>query len=72
MFKTLWYKILALFNVKTRTTDKDYTENERFAREYSDIRNINFNAIFSNKLSNFVCNEVYIATIFILSFIIFK
>lgn len=57
MFKTLWYKILSLFGVKTRTTDKEYTENEGYAREYSNIRNINFNAIFSNKLANFVCNE---------------
>ena len=57
MFKTLWYKILSLFGVKTRTTDKEYTENESYAREYSSIRNINFNAIFSSKLANFVCNE---------------
>lgn len=57
MFKTLWYKILALFNVKSRTTDKEYSDNESYAREYSDIRNINFNAIFSSKLANFVCNE---------------
>lgn len=57
MFKTLWIKILALFGKKTITTDSQYTSNQLYEDSYEDIKRINFNAIFSNKIANYVCNE---------------
>lgn len=55
--KNVWVKILALFGIKTITTDQQYTENQLYEDSYEDIRKINFNSIFSNKISNYVCNE---------------
>ena len=57
MLKTLWIKILALFGKKTITTDSQYASNSFYEDSYEDIRKINFNAIFSNKIANYVCNE---------------
>lgn len=57
MLKTLWIKILALFGRKTITTDSQYASNSFYEDSYEDIRKINFNAIFSNKIANYVCNE---------------
>lgn len=57
IFKNLWTKILALFGVKSITTNSQYNDNQFYEDSYEDIRRINFNAIFSNKISNYVCNE---------------
>ena len=57
LLKNLWVKILALFGIKTQTTDMQYNSNQEYENSYEDIRKINFNAIFSNKISNYVCNE---------------
>ena len=55
--KNLWYKILSLFTRKSSTTEKEYQENERYLLQYQNIRDINYNAIFSTKLSNYCANE---------------
>ena len=55
--KNLWNKILSLFSRKTSTTDQEYQENERYLMQYQNIRDINYNAIFSTKLSNYCANE---------------
>lgn len=58
MLKSLFIWILQnVFKIKTETTDKDIDENQRYAGEYQDIQNINFNAIFSNKLGKYVAND---------------
>ena len=58
MLKSLFIWILQnVFKVKTEATDKDIDENQRYAGEYQDIQNINFNAIFSNKLGKYVAND---------------
>ena len=57
LFKNLWTRILALFGIKTQTTETQYNSNQLYENSYEDIRRINFNAIFSNKLSNYICNE---------------
>lgn len=56
MLKSLWQKILALFGKTTQTTDKEYCSNDKYSDEYEDISEINFNAMFSKRLSNYVCN----------------
>lgn len=55
--KNLWDKILALFGRKTSTTNDEYTKNELYATQYQSIRDINYNAIFSAKLSNYCANQ---------------
>lgn len=57
MFKILWNKILALFGQKTQTTDMQLNNNSLYNNNYEDFSRINYNAIFSNKLSNYVANE---------------
>lgn len=55
--KSLWNKILAIFKKKTSTTDSEYQKNELYNMQYQDILGINYNAIFSTKLSNYCANE---------------
>lgn len=55
--KNLWNKILAIFQRKTSTTDSEYQKNEYFNSQYQNILSINYNAIFSTKLSNYSANE---------------
>ena len=55
--KNLWDKILAMFGRKTSTTDKEYTDNQNYMMNYQDINGINFNAIFSKKLSNYCSSD---------------
>lgn len=55
--KSLWNKILAIFQRKTSTTDSEYQKNELYNMQYQDILGINYNAIFSTKLSNYCANE---------------
>lgn len=59
--KNLWEKILALFGIKTSTTNKEYTDNQVYATQYQSIKDINYNAIFSAKLSNYCANQSSIA-----------
>lgn len=58
MFRNIWLWVLEkLFHRTTETKQKDVEDNQRYAFEYERIDNINFNAIFSNKLANYVVND---------------
>jgi hypothetical protein len=57
MFKTIWQKILSIFNKTTQTTSDEYAENDRYAIQYESTRDINITAMFSNKLANYVTDE---------------
>lgn len=46
-----------VFKVPTETKQKEVEDNQRYAFEYERIDNINFNAIFSNKLANYVISD---------------
>jgi len=52
MFKQFWNYILTLFKTKkTITSTKQQEDNQSYSDEYLDISNINFTAIFANKLA---------------------
>lgn len=55
--KNLWDKILGIFGIKSQTPDQQYKYNEFYNNSYEDIKKINYNNIFANKLSNYVSNE---------------
>lgn len=58
MLKNIFLWILSnVFHIQTQTTQKEVEENQKYAVEYEAINNINFNAIFSNKLANYVVND---------------
>lgn len=58
MLKTLWQYILKLFGRnKTDTTDKDLTNNAAFSKRYEDAEEINFTAIFAEKLTTLSVSE---------------
>ncbi len=57
MIRTMWNKILALFEKKQADNDKQLEENERFVTNYEDTKDINFTAIFANKLANYVVSD---------------
>ena len=58
MFKNLINYILNnIFKVSTQTTEKEINSNSQYAKAYEDIDNINFNAIFSNKLANYTISD---------------
>ena len=58
MLSKIWTWILEkLFRVSTETRQKDVEDNTKYAYEYERIDDINFNAIFSNKLANYVVND---------------
>ena len=58
MFKNIIKYILNnIFKIKTETTDKEVDDNSKYARIYESIDNINFDAIFSNKLANYVVSD---------------
>lgn len=58
MFKNIFLWILTnVFKIKTETKPSDVEENELYANNYERIDEINFNAIFSNKLANYVVND---------------
>ena len=58
MFKNLIKYILNnIFKIKTQTTDKEIDNNDLYAKLYENIDNINFCAIFSNKLANYTIND---------------
>lgn len=58
MLKSIWLWILNnVFHVQTETKPKDVEDNQKYAVQYEAIDNINFSAIFSNKLANYVVND---------------
>lgn len=58
MFKNLINYILNnVFKVKTQTTDKEIDNNDKYAKLYESIDDINFAAIFSNKLANYTVSD---------------
>ena len=58
MFKSIIQYILNnIFKVKTQTTEKEINDNSKYAKAYENIDNINFNAIFSNKLANYTVSD---------------
>lgn len=58
MFKSVIQYILNnIFKIKTQTKAKEIDDNQKYASEYEKIDDINFNAIFSNKLANYVIND---------------
>ena len=58
MFKSIINYILNnIFKIKTESTDKEISDNSDYAKTYEAIDDINFNAIFSNKLANYVISD---------------
>lgn len=58
MLKNIFLWIIQnVFKIKTETTQRDVDKNQEYARDYEDIKSINFNAIFSNKLANYVMSD---------------
>lgn len=58
MFKSIIKYILNnIFKIKTETTEKEINDNSKYAVIYENIDNINFNAIFSNKLANYTISD---------------
>jgi len=57
MFRTMWDKILSLFGKEKIKNDKEQIENERYVTEFEETKNINFTAIFANKLANYTMSD---------------
>lgn len=57
MIRTMWDKILALFGKSKISDNSKQEENERYTLQYEDTRDINFTAIFANKLANYVVSD---------------
>ena len=58
MFKgIIKYVLTNIFKIDTQTSDKEINDNSKYAKAYENIDNINFNAIFSNKLANYVVSD---------------
>ena len=58
MLGKIWTWILSkIFHVSTETKQKEVEDNVKYAVEYERIDGINFSAIFSNKLANYVIND---------------
>lgn len=58
MLKNLWMWILTnVFKIQTQTTQKEIDDNSKYARAYESIDNINFDALFSNKLANYTISD---------------
>lgn len=58
MFKSVIMWILTnVFKVQSETKQKEIEDNAKYANDYEAIDEINFNAIFSNKLANYVVND---------------
>ena len=58
MLRNVWIWILTnVFKIPTETKPKEVEDNQKYAVEYERIDEINFNAIFSNKLANYVIND---------------
>lgn len=46
-----------VFRVNTETTNNELNDNEKYVNEYEQIDRINFDAIFSNKIANYVASD---------------
>lgn len=58
MLKNIFIWILNnVFHIQTQTTQKEVDANQLYASEYERIDDINFNALFSNKLANYTIND---------------
>ena len=58
MFKSIIQYILNnIFKINTQTTKKEIDENSKYAQLYESIDDINFGAIFSNKLANYTISD---------------
>ena len=58
MFKSIIQYILNnIFKIKTQTTNKEINDNSKYAQLYENIDDINFGAIFSNKLANYTISD---------------
>ena len=58
MFKSIIQYILNnIFKINTQTTDKEINDNSKYAQLYESIDDINFGAIFSNKLANYTISD---------------
>ena len=58
MFKNIIKYILNnIFKIKTQTTEKEIDDNSKYAKLYESIDDINFSAIFSNKLANYTISD---------------
>lgn len=58
MLKTIWLWILSnIFHIKTETKQTEIEDNQKYANDYERIDEINFSAIFSNKLANYVVSD---------------
>lgn len=58
MFKSIIQYVLSfLFKTNTQTTKKEIDENSKYAQLYENIDDINFDAIFSNKLANYTVSD---------------
>lgn len=57
MFKSLWQKILAIFGKNTSTTDKEFSDNDRYAIQFESTRDVNITAMFSNRMANYTVND---------------
>ncbi len=57
MFMRFWNRILALFGKKQQLDDVIMQTNDRFTYEYENDKDINFTAIFSNKLASITVSD---------------
>ena len=58
MFRSIWLWILEkVFRIQTETKPKEVEDNQKYAVDYERIDEINFNAIFSNKLANYTISD---------------
>lgn len=57
MFLKFWNKILALFGKKQVSDDMLMQTNDRFTSEYENDKDINFTAIFANKLASITISD---------------
>ena len=57
MFMKFWNRILALFGKKQQLDDVIMQTNDRFTYEYENDKDINFTAIFSNKLASITVSD---------------
>ena len=58
MFKSIIQYILNnIFKINTQTTNKEINDNNKYAKAYENIDDINFNAIISNKLANYTVSD---------------
>ena len=57
MFVRFWNKILALFGKKQVSDDMLMQANDDFTYNYENDKDINFTAIFANKLANITISD---------------